>query len=333
MLNVPFKKVHGSRNDFLLIDHKDLPSSFTYQQKQQLTVLLCDRENGIGADGILFVSVGGRTDGVMQIFNSDGSEASMCGNGLRCAGRYILEKTGKDQVIVETLKADLYVKKYHETKTDIPFYQVEISPVLFEPTSLPMKSNLEKVVNEKLDYLSHELTFTAVAVPNPHLISIVTKEILLSEEQGRIAKYVNGENPYFPDGVNVSFVYPIKAGEVFVNTYERGVGFTNACGTAMSASSLVTILQGLHQFEKPLVVYNNGGYVQTIVHNQNGKQWIDLIGNGTYSFDGNVEVDMEKALMTNLEKTYHYDEEELQYQQMEKKAKDVILSVFGKEQI
>lgn len=333
MLTFTYKKVHGSKNDFILIDEENLQQTLTHEEKVKLALILCNRKTGIGADGILFVTVGGRKDGVMSIYNSDGTVASMCGNGLRVAGRYILEKTGKDEVTVETLKADLYVKKYENKEDDIPFYQVEISPVLFHPSALPMNSDKERIIREPLPELAENLTFTALAVPNPHLISIVSKEILLSDEQERIARFVNGENPYFPDGVNVSFIYPCGDGEIFVNTFERGVGFTNACGTAMSASSLVTILSGLHEYEKTLIVYNNGGYVKTIVHNQGGKQWIDLIGNGTYEYDGDVTVDLEKETIEHVVKIHLYEDEAEQYKRIEQRAKKKRMELFGKEKI
>ncbi|MCB5935576.1 diaminopimelate epimerase [Caldibacillus thermoamylovorans] len=332
MFTCTFKKVHGSKNDFILIDEKNMQRELSHEEKVKLALLLCDRKTGIGADGILFVTVGGRTDGTMSIYNSDGTVASMCGNGLRVAGRYILEQTGKEEVIVETLKADLYVKKYVE-QADFPFYQVEISPILFDPASLPMNTEKAMIINEKLPYLSENLTFTALAVPNPHLISIVPKEILLGGEQERIASFVNKENQYFPDGVNVSFIYPIQKGEIFVHTFERGVGFTNACGTAMSASSLVAILNGLHDYETPLIVYNNGGFVKTIVHKQDDKQWIDLIGNGTYEFDGKVTVDLSRDLMIDFTKLQVYEDEVEQYRKIEEKAKQKRMGIFGRESI
>jgi len=326
MIHIPFLKVHGSKNDFILIDEELLSVSLTDEQKRDLAIILCDREKSIGADGILFISFQSHVDGRMQIMNADGSEASMCGNGLRCAGRYIMEKTGKDEIVVETKKADLYVRKHHSDRG--LFYKVEISPVLFQPSSLPMNTELDQVINVKLEGISDQLLFTALAVPNPHLVSIVDKKTIKSSTQKEIAEYLNGDNPYFPDGVNVSFVYPIKKGEIYVNTFERGVGFTNACGTAMSASSLVAILNGLYEYEKPLKVYNNGGYVQTIVHNQNEKVWIDLIGNATFSFKGNVNVDLATDVMESAQIVYVYQHEEEQYELIEKEAKEKLKNIF-----
>lgn len=331
-MEIVFRKVHGSKNDFFLIDEEEQSYQFIDEEREKLAQILCNRESGIGADGILFLSKSEHADGKMRIFNSDGSEASMCGNGLRCAGRYLIEKSGKENIFVETKKAILEVQKYQdENEEGVPFFQVEISPIRFTPESLPMKTTKEKIINEKLPYLSDELLFTAVAVPNPHLIAIVSKEQILSAEQERIATMVNQPNPYFPDGVNVSFVYPLGDGEIFVKTYERGVGFTNACGTAMSASSLVTILNGLFKKNQTIRVYNNGGYVYTKLNDHMDK--IYLIGNGTYEFAGIVQIEGKEERISHWHITKEYTDEQKGYQKIEKKAKEKLKEVFGKEAV
>lgn len=329
ILEVPFRKVHGSRNDFLLIDEEHLPAPPDRETKKRWAITLCDRKKGIGADGILFLSPSGQADGAMRIYNADGTEASMCGNGLRCAGRYFIEKTGKDTIFVETKKAVLEVKR-REDGPDVPLFQVEISPVRFDPESLPMNTDKREIINEKLEGLSRELLFTALSVPNPHLIAIVSKEMMLSGEQERISAFVNGENPYFPDGVNVSFVYPIREGEIFVKTYERGVGFTNACGTAMSAASLVAATNGYAKRNSPVTVYNNGGFVRTVI-SENGDK-IFLIGNGTYEYDG-VFRWQEDAGLAGWAITRRYPEEEAAYARIERKAREKIREIFGVDKV
>src|SRR5690606_5374074 len=113
----------------------------------------------------------------------DGSEASMCGNGLRCVARYVCEKLGLNEAIIETMKANLQVKKQDDIYEGIPTYLVEISPVLFNVRDLPLNINQETLMNEKIEGLSDELVFTAVAVPNPHLITIVDTKHIESELQ------------------------------------------------------------------------------------------------------------------------------------------------------
>ncbi|RSD26221.1 diaminopimelate epimerase [Mesobacillus subterraneus] len=287
-------KCHGSNNDFLLIDETDRNYKLDDFKRRDLALALCDRENSLGADGILFIRPSKVADAQYRIFNSDGTEASMCGNGLRCAGRYVCEKLGKEEAVIETMKANLKVKKHEAIFEDIPTYQVEISPVTFNLKDLPLNLEMETLIQEKIPQLSEELTFTALAVPNPHLTAIVSKEQLESNLQTELSEKVNQPNDLFPDGVNVSFIRLLEKGSIFVKTYERGVGYTNACGTAMSASTLVTCLIGENDLDQPINVYNNGGMVQCAVHKTDETYTIDLIGNATYVYGAQIEVEFTK---------------------------------------
>lgn len=284
-------KCHGSNNDFLLIDETEGKYGLDDFMRRDLALALCNRNTSLGADGILFIRNSKVADAQYRIFNSDGTEASMCGNGLRCAGRYVCEKLGKEEAVIETLKANLKVKKHEEIFSDIPTYQVEISPVSFNLKDLPLNMDQETLIQEKIPQLSDELTFSALAVPNPHLTAIVSKEQLESSLQEEISRKVNNHNDLFPDGVNVSFIRLLEKGNIFVKTFERGVGFTNACGTAMSASTLVTCLMKENEVGQPVNVYNNGGMVQCAVHEQNGSYTIDLIGNATFVYTAQFEID------------------------------------------
>jgi diaminopimelate epimerase len=287
-------KGHGSGNDFLLIDEITNSYSFSEHERAKIATLLCDRNSELGADGILFIMNSDHADGRMRVFNTDGSEASMCGNGLRLVARYVCEMKGLNEAIIETMKADLKVSKQQDIYPNVTTYQVEISPVSFFLEDLPLKLDQPNLLNEKIPELSQELTFSALAVPNPHLISVVNTEQLQSGVQKEISEKVNNPNELFPDGVNVSFVKSLAEGSIYVNTFERGVGFTNACGTAMSASSLVTCLQGLNNVEEIINVFNNGGRVQCVVHENDENYSIDLIGNATYMYQAQVEVDLER---------------------------------------
>ena len=127
-------KCHGSGNDFLLIDQMNGEYSFTEEERATLALTLCDRNSELGADGILFVMNSEQSDARMRVFNADGSEASMCGNGLRCVARYVCEKLNKEEAVIETMKAHLQVKKQEDIFSEIPTYMVEISPISFQLT-------------------------------------------------------------------------------------------------------------------------------------------------------------------------------------------------------
>ncbi|WP_456274388.1 diaminopimelate epimerase [Bacillus sp. AK031] len=316
-------KCHGSGNDFLLIDEISETYNFSEKDRQNLALVLCDRKKGIGADGILFVLMSDRCDGKMRVFNADGSEASMCGNGLRCVGRYVTELTGKSNITIETMKADLKVSREPSIFKDIPTYKVEISPVLFDLKHLPMNIDRKTLIDEKVPEISDSLRFSAVAVPNPHLISIVDSEHIISNEQKCISESVNGPNNLFPDGVNVSFVQALGTDGIYVRTFERGVGFTNACGTAMSASSLVTCLSGLNEFGKEIDVYNNGGQVRCIVHKSGEAYSMDLIGNATYVSRSKLELEVKEPENYRTLDSMEY-KEKAAYSELQDHAKEVV---------
>ncbi|MGB6778373.1 MAG: diaminopimelate epimerase [Planococcus citreus] len=267
-------KVHGSMNTFFLYegnDREDFP---------QLTKQLAALDEQI--DGLLTVSPSTHADTKMRVFNTDGSEASMCGNGLRCVARFVCEREGIDQAVIETMKADLAVQKEPEIDAGVNMYGVEISPVSFQLADLPMTLEAHTEWRQQaLPFIDSDIPFTAVAVPNPHLIGIVGKELQKDpSHQEKWAAYFNGDNPYFSDGVNLSYVTPIEEG-IFVRTYERGVGFTDACGTAMTASALVSCLAGLVPFGD-VSVFNPGGMVNCSVKSEDGHYRLKLSGNATY---------------------------------------------------
>jgi diaminopimelate epimerase len=310
-----FIKGHGSRNDFMIIDEEQENLILNDHERSTLAIKLCDRESGIGADGILFVSASQIADAKMRVFNSDGSEASMCGNGLRLVARYTSDKLNKKYLQIETMRATLSVEKEESLYKGIQTYKVEISPISFQSSTLPININQEKLMNASIKEISETLTFTALSVPNPHLVSIVSKEVLQSDSQKKIAEKLNRPNLITPDGVNVSFVLPLEPNEIFVRTFERGVGFTNACGTAMSASALVSCLLELTAFGEVIQVFNPGGMVECICTPMDVEcPKIDLIGNATYEYHANIHVELNSSFQWNwvskndLEENRDYEE-------------------------
>ncbi|MCD2254304.1 diaminopimelate epimerase [Listeria marthii] len=325
MATIHFTKVHGSQNDFFIVDEEENQiTAWSDAERADFAIKLCDRNHSLGgADGILYVTKSKQVGpiGRMQVVNSDGSVASMCGNGLRTVARYLLEKNGLSEAEVETMKATLDVKKATSLGFDIPTYQVEISPVKFNPESLPMDVGVEKLFNQVVPELDAELAFSAVSVPNPHLITFVDQAVLDSDKQEKLASYLNSENPYFPDGVNVSFVKRLRDDAIYVRTFERGVGFTNACGTAMSACSLIKKMLDNDTFETPLNVYNDGGRVQvTAKKDETGEISLQLIGNATFVSNGSVRYDND--IVTEL--TNEATSEQAKYQALVKEVKEFL---------
>ena len=300
-------KVHGSGNDFFLLDQTLLSRQISETELKELAQHLCDRKKGLhgGADGLLLVTESDdQAQAKMRVINADGSEASMCGNGIRTVARYVARKnhlSTASSFLIETMYADLRVKSAPSLANNVPAFDAEISPVSFAAEKIGMHIGKSRLLDEIVPEISSYLHFSAVAVPNPHLISFVDQKKLQGDTLPEIAAYLNGENPYFPNGVNVSFVNVLSENQIFVRTYERGVGLTNACGTAMSASSLIYVIQTLGRagLERELKVYNPGGMVKTVVHQrENGKYWISLIGNATIT--ASVDLDISSALKSQF---------------------------------
>ena len=321
---VYMQKVHGSQNTFFLLDQTQLKQALSQAELVRLAKQLTNSKTGLlgGADGLLVVSASSHQNvlGKMQVINADGSIASMCGNGLRTVGRYLAEKYHQNSFKVETQQADLKVSVEPDWAESVKAISVEISPVSFAKQDLPFAQlNCNQLINQEVPAFAPSLKFTAVAVPNPHLISIVSAEVLASSLLEKLGTKLNQPNPYFPDGVNVSFAQVIDSRHLFVRTFERGVGFTNACGTGMSAASLVFALT--HQQEKVfnhlLTVSNPGGFVQTRVHQQEDHYWIELIGNATVTHNINAD-----------ESLFHQDLPDLSLFQVEQTSENAAYQAF-----
>lgn len=293
---ITLEKVQGSGNSFFLLDQDLLPSALNENELSRLALALCPRKTGLtgGADGILAVTASPTPS--MHVINADGSQASMCGNGLRTVARYLHDhygfgQEGKRDTVdgsfhVSTLNANLQVRSVGNFAPGLPAYSVEILPVSFDSRSLPF-TNLgrNRLINCSVPELLPDLRFTALSVPNPHVVSFMTQDQGQSDLLSSLGNRLNSPNPYFPNGVNVNFAHILGRNTLYVRTFERGVGLTNACGTGMSAASLCLVLTHpqMGEANQEITVYNPGGMVKTRVHYQEeeGTYTINLIGNAT----------------------------------------------------
>lgn len=281
-------KVHGSKNYFFILDQTELSTPLKDEDLIAFTQKTTSSKGLLGgADGVLVITTSTHPDALakMRVINSDGSEASMCGNGLRTVARYLSEKFNQDNFLVETMNANLRVRKEKNLAEGVHTFAVEISPVSFNKSSLPFKNlGHKRIIDTFLPEIYPGLKFTSIAVPNPHLISFMSQKQIESNILEEVGQFLNSNNPYYPDGVNVNFAQILDKNQLFVRTYERGVGFTNACGTGMSATSLAFCLTKpqLAKFNTQISVYNPGGMVKVIVHSK-PNYWMELIGNATFT--------------------------------------------------
>lgn len=322
-MNIQILKCHGSGNDFILIDEMSGRYSFTEEERKNIAIKLCDRKNAVGADGILFVLGSENCDGRMRIFNADGSEPEMCGNGLRCVGRYVLERTNKEKVIIETMKAQYVVKKVEDLYKGVYTVEIIIDSLTFGVSDLPLNYSEDRLFFGKLEELSPELTFSAVSVTNPHLVSIMDE--IKEAQLVSVGTKANGTPSLLPKGVNVNFVKVMDEHNIYVKTFERGVGLTKACGTGMTASSVVSCMAGKCPDGEEINIYNDGGMIKCIVNKKReGGYFVQFIGNASYVFK--AEVDM-KDVKGSLEASIDYKpfmEETEQYENMFRYTRKII---------
>lgn len=240
-MKIDFVKMHGLGNDFVLIDclNKSLgDSSFlSYLAKK-----LCDRNFGIGADGLMLILSSSKADLRMRIFNSDGSEAQMCGNGIRCFAKYAYENklVSKNKFKVETL-AGIIIPELTISNNNILGVKVNIGVPKLRRREIPMSGEDTTAVVDEALKINPEQTFkiTCVSMGNPHCIIFVNdvQSIPVDEIGPKIENH-----PFFPEKTNVEFIHILNRKEINFRVWERGVGETLACGTGACAALVASVL-------------------------------------------------------------------------------------------
>ena len=235
-----FTKMHGIGNDFVVID--------LFQEEigdpVELAPAMCHRNLGIGADGLILVGPSDSYDFRMRVINSDGSEAEMCGNGIRCLARYVVDHklTDKTTFFTETLQGPL---QQDVRVIDGHFVDVttDMGAVALRRNSIPMNgADIDQVVSEPFVVDGVTYNITLVNVGNPHCIVFV--DDVDAVDLHRIGPMFETHEA-FPKRINTEFVQVLDRNNVRMRVWERGVGETHACGTGASASVVAAILNGL----------------------------------------------------------------------------------------
>ena len=285
-MRIAITKCHGSGNDFPLIDARGL--SLTDGAWAVVARALADRRGPVGGDGLLLRE--GR-DGAafsMAMFNADGSEAETCLNGLRCVARAGFAALGVEAATVSlaTSRADVA----HEAELAAGVYTVRerAGPASLDAAAWPMRGPMighGRVVERALPELPSSRRFTAVSIGNPHLIAFV--ERIDEGELVAVGAACEAAPAWLPNRANVSFVEARPDG-MFVRTHERGVGLTDACGSAMASATYAACVTGRWRFGERAVVRNRGGLV---LAEAGEDAMVTLWGNATWEWRGTVEVD------------------------------------------
>lgn len=255
-----FTKMHGAGNDYVYVNCFDetLPES-----APELAKKVADRRFGIGGDGLILIEPSKTADATMRMFNADGSEAEMCGNGLRCVAKYVYDHgiCQRDHLKLQTgagvLSVDLTTTSEHG-RSVVDSITVDMGPPILQPEKIPTTlvptGDLPSIVEQEVEFGDRRLKVTAVSMGNPHCI------IFVPEASDELVLEVGPQieaDPRFPARTNVEFVEVISRTELRQRTWERGSGETWACGTGASAVCVAGVLAG--HTEREVLIHLLGG--------------------------------------------------------------------------
>ena len=276
---IRFWKIHGLGNDYILIVDKDQ----TIKEDKASTIArkLCQRKFSVGADGLLLLSDSDRADVSMKIFNADGSEAEMCGNGIRCLAKYCYENgvVGMKEFVVETL-AGLKTVRVIVEDGEVKNVFVNMGKPVFDRGKIPMRG-AGRCIYEPLKVDEGEFRITCLSVGNPHCVIFVDD---VENVPVRAIGPLIERNTLFPQGVNVGFSQILSRGEIHTRVWERGVGETLACGTGACAA--VVAANTLGKVGEKVIVHLLGGDL-TIEYGES----LSLLGPAEKVFEGTISLE------------------------------------------
>lgn len=252
-----FTKMHGIGNDYIYVNclEKDVESP------SDLAIAMSPRHFSVGADGLVLICPSKVADARMRMFNADGSEGKMCGNAIRCVGKYLYDngKTNKKSLSIETLSGIKYLE-LNVVDNKVDSVQVDMGIATIEPNSIPVIA-ASPMINERVIVDKKPYNITAVSMGNPH--SVIFMEEIDSLELTKIGSAF--ENlAIFPERVNTEFVKVIDRNTLKMRVWERGSGETYACGTGSCATVVAAILNGHCDYDLPITVKLIGGDLKIV---------------------------------------------------------------------
>lgn len=283
MKKLRFTKMHGISNDYVYISTFDQPE----EDWERLAIRLSDRRTGIGGDGIILVCPSEVADAKMRIFNADGSEGKMCGNGIRCVGKFVYDKglvpPDKTTITIDTLSG---IKTLELTVRDgkVQSARVDMEAAILSPADIPVKFDGDRMINVPLEVDGKTWNVTAVSMGNPHCVTFV--DDVDSLELEKIGPHFEN-HPIFPERVNTEFVRVIDDHTLQMRVWERGSGETWACGTGACATAVAACLNGFCKKGDDITVRLRGG--DLIIRYTDDT--VIMTGPASTVFEGEVEIE------------------------------------------
>lgn len=276
-----FTKMHGCGNDYVYVncfkEQVDDPS--------KLAVQVSDRHFGIGSDGLILICPSEQADFRMRMFNADGSEGKMCGNGVRCIAKYVYDYglTDKTRISIETKGGIKYLDLQVENGK-VKTVKVDMGEPILNTKEIPVEWQKEKMIGEKVKINGREYEMTCVSMGNPHAVVWVDDTASLPLEKiGPIFE----KHAMFPERVNTEFVQILNKKEVNMRVWERGSGETLACGTGACATAVACILNG--KTEEKVIIHLLGGDLK--IEYDKKTNHVFMTGPATIVFDGEITVE------------------------------------------
>lgn len=276
---INFSKMHGLGNDYIYINVMDM----TLPDPAALSVLWSDRHKGIGSDGIILIGRSDKADFSMRIFNADGSEAMMCGNGSRCVGKYVYDKglTTKTEITLDTLSGIKRLSLHPDEDGKISSVTVAMG------AGVPLKvvrDGSDELIGETLNVGEGPTVCTAIDMGNPHMVMFVKNAGKARvAEVGPLMEY----NPMFPNRANIEFAQVLDRHHIRMRVWERGSGITYACGTGACATAVASAMQGYTDPQECEVIMDGGAL--TVSWDPVTKEVL-MKGDAESVFDGVIEL-------------------------------------------
>ncbi len=331
-MQINFTKCHGSGNDFVLLDNDLIAKTWKIEQISDFAKKVCQRTSLVGADSLILIESDAQYDAQMTAYNADGTPAEMCGNALRCVARKLMESQPhvnsfqvkiSDGTVLNCWKDTMLADKVVTMGVEIG--KASLNMVKWLPT---LMQEHEVFLNQQIEMLDTQQTFSAVAIPNPHLVAFV--EEIDQKKLSQWGQTVSANSEVFPYGLNVSMASLIDANTMFVLTYERGCGITAACGTAISSSCYLGILHQFFSEGEKITVHTPGGVASCIVPSIK-KGIIQFSGNATFEYHATLEYDHQNQVCSNLRKLQEFKTEQMAFEHFLKQRPSAVLDILNNE--
>lgn len=276
-----FTKMHGCGNDYVYVDC----TKQMIENPSEVSKYVSHRHFGIGSDGLILICSSEVADFKMVMYNADGSEGAMCGNGIRCVAKFVYDKglTDKKNLSIETKSG---IKELELTVEDgkVSLVKVNMGAPILTSKDIPVDVDTEKCIDTDINVDGKDYKITCVSMGNPHAVTFIDEDVKEFPLESVGPKFEN--HPVFPDRVNTEFVQVLNRHEVNMRVWERGSGETLACGTGTCATVVACVLNGLTYDE--VTVHLLGGDIFVKYDRENNTVW--MTGPAAIAFEGTIDI-------------------------------------------